>query len=166
MLKTLIEVKANLIPKNQAWDPKYNTAILAAIADLYAEILAKETVEEITTEGTTTLTSDDSGKTFILISAAGQPIVLPEAESALKFKFIVGLAFATTNWTITSPETNIQGNVVVVGAHVAGADEDTITFVASAESIGDYVEVVSDGTNWYVSGSGVLSGSITLTDES
>ena len=40
---------------------------------------------------------------------------------------------------------------------------NTISFVESAESLGDYVDIVSDGTNFYVSGSAVTAGSITLT---
>lgn len=112
----------------------------------------------------TTLTAEDSGKCFTLSAAAGAEITLP-AVSAVGFcaRFVTGLAFATTDWTIVSATDVIQGNVVVAGAHVAGSDENTISFVASAESVGDWVEIYSDGTNWYASGSGVTSGSITFT---
>ena len=111
----------------------------------------------------TTLTAADSGNTYILTAAAGAEIALPALKSGLKFKFIVGSAFATTDWTIVSSTDIIQGNVLVAGAHVAGSDENTISFVASAESIGDYVDVVCDGTSYFVSGSGVTAGSITFT---
>ncbi|WP_299116928.1 hypothetical protein [uncultured Winogradskyella sp.] len=110
-----------------------------------------------------TLKVEDSGKTFILDAAAGAEITLPALASGLNYRFIVGSAFATTNWTIVSSTSVIQGNVLVAGAHVAGSDENTISFVATAESIGDYVNLTSDGTNFYVSGSGVSSGAITLT---
>ncbi len=43
------------------------------------------------------------------------------------------------------------------------ADENTITFSASADTIGDFVELVGDGTNWYVFGLGTSAGAITLT---
>jgi hypothetical protein len=71
--------------------------------------------------------------------------------------------FATTDWTVKAATNVIEGSVLVNGAHVAGVDENTISFVASAESIGDFAELVCDGTNWYVNGSGVSAGAITLT---
>lgn len=125
------------------------------------ELLARADVSTIA--AATSLTPADSGKTFILSAAAGAEIGLPALLAGVQLKFIVGSAFATTNWTLVSSTNVIQGNVVVAGAHVAGSDENTVSFVATAESIGDYVELVCDGTNWYVSGSGVTSGSITLT---
>jgi hypothetical protein len=120
-------------------------------------------VEAVT--GATTLTAEDSGKVFILKAAAGAQITLPAVATSagLRFKFIVGLAFATTDWTVKAATSVIEGSVLVNGAHVAGVDENTISFVASAESIGDFAELVCDGTNWYVNGSGVTAGAITLT---
>lgn len=112
----------------------------------------------------TTLTAADSGKVFILGAAIGAAITLPGvAMAGFKAKFITGLAFATTDWTIVAATNVIQGSVIVNSTHVAGSNENTISFVASAESLGDWVEIVSDGTNWYVNGSGVTTGSITLT---
>lgn len=119
-------------------------------------------VESVT--GALTLTGADSGKVFILNAATGAAISLPAVTmTGFKAKFITGLAFATTNWTVVSATSVIQGSVIVNSTHVAGSNENTISFVASAESLGDWAEVVSDGTNWYVNGSGVTSGSITLT---
>lgn len=111
-----------------------------------------------------TLTAKDSGKTFILGAATGAVITLPGvALAGFKAKFITGLAFATTSWTIVAATNVIQGSVIVNSTHVAGSNENTISFVHSAESLGDWVEIESDGTNWYVNGSGVSAGSITLT---
>jgi hypothetical protein len=120
-------------------------------------------VEAVT--GAVTLTAEDSGKVLILKAAAGAQITLPAVatSSGLRFKFVVGLAFATTNWTVLAASNVIEGSVLVNGAHVAGVNENTISFVASAESVGDFAELVCDGTNWYVNGSGVSAGSITLT---
>jgi hypothetical protein len=120
-------------------------------------------VEAVT--GATTLTAEDSGKVLILKASAGAQITLPAVATSagLRFKFIVGLAFATTDWTVKALSNAIEGSVLVNGAHVAGVDENTISFVASAESIGDFAELVCDGTNWYVNGSGVSAGAITLT---
>jgi hypothetical protein len=120
-------------------------------------------VEAVT--GATTLTAKDSGKVLILKASAGAQITLPAVATSagLRFKFIVGQLFATSNWTVVSATNVIEGSVLVNGAHVAGVDENTISFVASAEAVGDFAELVCDGTNWYVNGSGVAAGSITLT---
>lgn len=118
----------------------------------------------------TTLTAADNGKVFVLDAAAGATVTLPALDYNLKFKFVVGAAFATTNWVIASAEgDNINGIISDMGATVAGvpaAGEDQINFVASAETIGDYVELVSDYGNsqWLVSGACTLNGGITATD--
>jgi hypothetical protein len=113
----------------------------------------------------TTLTAADSGKVLILSAATGAAVTLPALASGLKFKFIIAATFATTNWTVvTASSTNkIQGGAVVNSVFVPAADEDTISFVASAETVGDFIDLVSDGTNWYASGIGAGDGSITFT---
>lgn len=137
-----------------------STTYLAVTNDIERQLA---NVEAVT--GALTLTAKDSGKVFILKAAAGAQITLPAVatSSGFRFKFIVGQLFATTDWTVKALSTAIEGSVLVAGSHVAGVDENTISFVASAESIGDFAELVCDGTNWYVNGSGVSAGSITLT---
>ena len=137
-----------------------STTYLAVTNDTERQLAVVETVAVATT-----LTAKDSGKVFILKAAAGAQITLPAVATSagLRFKFIVGQLFATTDWTVKALSNAIEGSVLVNGAHVAGVDENTISFVASAESIGDFAELVCDGTNWYVNGSGVAAGSITLT---
>jgi hypothetical protein len=137
-----------------------STTYLAVTNDTERQLAVVEAVT-----GATTLTAKDSGKVFILKASAGAQITLPAVATSagLRFKFIVGLAFATTDWTVKALSNAIEGSVLVNGAHVAGVDENTISFVASAESIGDFAELVCDGTNWYVNGSGVTAGAITLT---
>jgi len=117
-----------------------------------------------------TLTAADSGKTFILDAAAGATITLPALKAGLNFRFKVGAAFATTDWVIGSAEgDNINGIISDMGATVAGvpaAGEDQINFVASAETVGDYVDLVCDFDNsqWLVSGACAANGGITVTD--
>ena len=137
-----------------------STTYLAVTNDTERQLANVETVAVATT-----LTAKDSGKVLILKAAAGAQITLPAVATSagLRFKFIVGQLFATTDWTVKALSNAIEGSVLVNGAHVAGVDENTISFVASAESIGDFAELVCDGTNWYVNGSGVTAGAITLT---
>lgn len=122
-----------------------------------------QVVENIT--GAITLSAEDSGKVFILKAAAGAQITLPAVASSTgqNYRFIVGQLFATTAWTIKAASNVIQGGVIVNSTNVPAADENTITFSASADTVGDYVDLVSDGTNWYVNGLGTAAGAITLT---
>ena len=114
-----------------------------------------------------TLTSADSGKLYELAASAGVTVTLPAVESGLNFRFVVANAFDTSNYIIDSAEgDNIDGILVVNGASVAASGEDQINFVASAESVGDFIDIWSDGNKWYVWGIGNASGSITATDPS
>jgi len=111
----------------------------------------------------TTLLRRDSGKTIVLDSATGFAVTLPAAESGLKFSVVVGDTPPTSgNHTLVSAETaNIYGNLIVNGAKVPAVDEDNIAFVASNAVQGDQIELVSDGTDWYLTGTGNAVGSIT-----
>ena len=126
-----------------------------AIQKRYEDITAAKTLLE----------GEVNDAVFFLNAAAGAAVTLPAPKAGMKAKFIVKLAFATTAWTIV---TNggadiIEGTVIVNGASVLGSNEDTITFAAAAENVGDWVEVESDGTSWFVSGVGSAASSITLT---
>ena len=112
----------------------------------------------------TTLDAADSGSTLVLNAAAGAAITLPAVADGLKYRFVVGAAFATTNWVVTAASSVIQGTVIVNGASVIGSNENTISFVSTAETVGDFAEIECDGTNWYVSGVAAAAGGITLTD--
>ncbi len=118
-----------------------------------------------TLTGATTLTAEDSDKSFYLNAAAGAQITLPAVATSagFRFRFTVAALFATTAWTIKAATNKIQGGVIVNSVNVPGADENTITFSASADTIGDFVELNCDGTNWYVFGLGTAAGAITLT---
>lgn len=115
--------------------------------------------------GATTLTAEDSAKVFILKAAAGAQVTLPAVaiSAGNRFKFVVGLNFATTNWTVKSLTNVIEGGVDVNSTNVAGVNENTISFVNTAESLGDFVELACDGVHWFVSGNATTAGAITLT---
>lgn len=124
---------------------------------------ANETVIETVTSARV-LTQFDSGKEFTLSAAAGAQITLPSvAKKGFKAKFTIGSAFDTTDWTIKSLTNVIQGSADVNSALIPGANENTISFVATAETIGDFIEIHSDGINFYAYGIGAVAGSITFT---
>jgi hypothetical protein len=115
------------------------------------------------------ITAAESGKTFFLNSATDFASTLPAPALGLRFKFIVTTAATTTAHTIITD----GGDDVIFGA-VATADglasllasaEDTISLTKTATGgiVGDMVEVISDGTNWYVSGLISVAAGITFT---
>lgn len=109
---------------------------------------------------TTTLTASQSGTHFLLSGSNGlTTITLPAVSDAgTNFSFHVNGALATGNVVITSAEAdNIEGTLIVAGAVVDCATNDVITFVTDGENVGDYVEIVSDGTQWLIVDSGVLT---------
>ena len=128
------------------------------------DVTRQVTLSETLTAATT-LTAEDSDKSFSLNAAAGAQITLPAVASSagFKYRFTVGALFATTAWTIKAATNKIQGGVIVNSVNVPGADENTITFAHAADTIGDFVELNCDGTNWYVFGLGTTAGAITLT---
>lgn len=117
-----------------------------------------------TITGATTLTAADNGKVCVLNAAAGAAVTLPALAAGLHFKFITGAVFTTTPWVITSAEgDNIEGSLIVAGAVVDVDAADVINFVESAENIGDFVELVCDGTYWHAFGNALTTGALTAT---
>jgi len=112
----------------------------------------------------------DSGTTFICSGGAGKAITLPavaDVPIGWNCKFIVGQAFATTDWIITATaaimvgginelevDTSDDGPVTVAGT--------TINIELGAETIGDYVDFVCDGTKFFIRGQSKLDGAFTL----
>jgi len=111
----------------------------------------------------TTLTGEDSGSIFML-DAVGEAITLPAVASGLEFEFVCAVTTATSDWVITAPASVIYGSAEVAGAVVAASAENTITLVVAKFLPGDHIKLVSDGTNYYVSGSVVTTVGVTFTD--
>lgn len=139
-----------------------------SVIDGSSRLNALESTETITVDDT--LTVAERGK-VVYIGTAGVDITLPAAASSagVSYRVVVSANFATTNMTITGGASDasddlIYGVLDVAGAVVLCAAEDTISFVNTAELIGDYVELRSNGTNWLLSGQAGATGAITCTD--
>lgn len=148
------------------------TGVTATAAEINAAADSSANVEVVTT--TNPLTAAESGFTFFLNSATGFVTTLPAPAAGLRYKFIVGAtAPSSGNHTIV---TTTSANVIIgalSGSEVDDtvdfdsiADGDTISFVASSAVSGDWAEVISDGTNWYVTGHSVVRAGVTLTQAS
>ena len=118
------------------------------------------TIEALSVD--TTLTAEDSGKIFTL-DAVGEVITLPAVADGLNYKFICSVVTATTDWTIVAATNVIFGSAQVAGAVIAADAENTITLVVAKFLPGDWVSLVSDGTNWYVEASVVTTVGLTFT---
>jgi len=111
------------------------------------------------TATTNTLTAAMSGETFYL-SGATSTYILPATSSAsgAAYKFVVDGAMTVNQTIVTNGGSNvIEGALIVAGAVVDCDAEDTITFVADGENIGDFVELRSDGDYWFIGASGALT---------
>jgi len=122
------------------------------------------------TAGDNTLTAAESGKTLYM-GTAGEDQTLPAPADGVWYKFVVSANVATTNMLIQGPAADatddvIYGSVTVAGVVTLCSAEDTLTFVAETnEAIpGDWVELRSDGTNWYISGQVSTASAFTCTD--
>lgn len=107
---------------------------------------------------TTTLVVADSGTTYLL-SASGTTITLPIASTTgVTFRFQINGAATSSNFMINSKYgDNIEGSMTVAGV-VSDCDAaDTITFDTGFENIGDFVEIMSDGTYWLIGESSTLT---------
>tara|TARA_R110002153_G_scaffold2978_1_gene14057 strand:+ start:3531 stop:3929 length:399 start_codon:yes stop_codon:yes gene_type:complete len=109
------------------------------------------------------LTLADSGNTFVLKAAGGAAITLPAVAEGFKIKVITGQLFSdAVSWTIVCPSAIGQGGAIVNSTFVAASDETTITVAHGAESIGDYLEIESDGASYFISGVGAAAGAYTF----
>lgn len=111
-----------------------------------------------------TLTADDNGKTFILADAAPGTITLPAVtNTGFTCKVIVGAALTSDGVLASAEGDNIEGALMVASTVVNVDAADQINFVDTAENIGDWASVFSDGTYWYADGRALSTGAITAT---
>ena len=105
-----------------------------------------------------TLTSADSGTTYVLNLAGGFTVTLPAIAAGLYFKFFVKTA-PTTAYIIAAAgaDADLMTGTIVTAATGATDTEttlgaDDIRFIANVAVIGDSVDLWSDGTAWYARG--------------
>lgn len=150
-------------------DTSGNTAIPGTLGvtgalTVTGQVGGKELSETATADDT--LTIAESGKT-VYMGTAGVDITLPAVATAagVVYRFVCSANFATTSMTVKTSggEDKIYGSLEVAGAVVLCSAEDTVTFVNTAELPGDWIELRSDGTNWYLTGQAGTTGGLTCT---
>lgn len=117
-----------------------------------------------------TLTAEQSGRTFFLNSATEFATTLPAPAAGLNYSFIVKAAPSGASYTIvTASSANIikgqQYNAAGAAGDVGTAD-DTITFVDGQAVAGDRVDLISDGTSWFAYAFCSVAAAVTFTQAS
>jgi hypothetical protein len=118
---------------------------------------------------------EDSGKTFFLNLAGGFTVTLPvlaTLAAGWKVRIVIGIT-PTTAYIVTentASDTNkLVGNVNTSTAQTAAAAFNAtgftlVTFVVSSGAVkGDYIDIITDGSFYYVSGSTTVPAAITFT---
>lgn len=117
----------------------------------YSNDVVRQKPDFKTVSADTTLTLADNGKTILLAGTSGTySVTLPAVKDGLSFKFIVSTVSSGAR-TISATTAVIQGTVVASGSAVAGVNETNIALSATSK-VGDIIEVISDGTNFYLNG--------------
>jgi len=119
-----------------------------------------------------TLTANQSGS-VVLMGANGVDITLPSAEVGLNFKIIQSADYDTASCTVVQAAAtedfvgaiygSTEGESAATDGDVAAGTNTKITF-AAASLAGDNVELVCDGTKWYVKAFAQNYAAITFDD--
>jgi len=108
-----------------------------------------------------TLDMGDSGKVYMVYSTVARTITLPAVAAGLKFKFIM------TDTTADSSIATNEGTALLKGGAECGDAYLTLagtTIVLElAGSVGDHLDFICDGTNWFVSGHGTHDASFSVS---
>ena len=98
-----------------------------------------------------TVLASDSGKVFTIDQDATFVITLPSDQEGLNYKFIVTDAGSGEVHVTSGASNGIQGLITDENS-VEAIDHVLIEFVASTAAVGDYINLVNDGTTWLVEG--------------
>ena len=121
-------------------------------------------------EATNVITADENGKTFFLKAAAGFQSTLPAPAAGLRFTFIVHTAPTSNGYTIVTNGTTqkVLKGLAVIAADAVGdvsAGGTTATFVHNQALPGDRIDMICDGTIWYMIGYAQVTAALTITGE-
>jgi hypothetical protein len=112
-----------------------------------------------------TLVEADNGMNILLGDADSGDVTLPAVTlTGYTVRVTCNFAITASSAVISAEGDNISGVLVVNGATILAEAEDQINFILNLAEIGDYIDLLSDGTSWIVNGIGGAAGSITATD--
>jgi hypothetical protein len=139
-------------------------------ADLLVSGAINGRMSVIAVTTTRTMLTTESGALVSFGAASVYTISLPAvgSSSGVRYRFVKNSTGTGNIVTISAPSTNLQGVIRFADASAATnngtlvAAKTNLAF-ASAGKIGDYADVVSDGTNWYVDCCSGLTAGITTS---
>jgi hypothetical protein len=145
--------------------PEYYEPFTATAAEV--NMACDNSVNAVTLVATKAVSADESGTTFFLNHATEFTSTLPAPANGLRYKFICAVIPSGANFIVATNAAAavIQGLVTTAadGGVGVGVDEKQINFVADQAAVGDWIELISDGTNWYASGACAVAAGITFT---
>jgi hypothetical protein len=143
-------------------------AVIAGAAELNIASVPASGVEVVA--ATNVILAAESGKTFFLDAVAGFQSTLPAPAAGLKFTFIVKTAPTSNGYTIVTNGTTqkVLKGLAVISADAIGdvsAGGTTATFVHNQALPGDRIDMICDGTIWYMVGYAQVTAALTITGE-
>lgn len=115
-----------------------------------------------------TVPTSENGMTYILSLAGGFATTLPSPAAGLRYRFVVGIS-NTSNYTIAAASAIIFGSVssadlnAASDAALSSTGITTITLAANKSVKGDWIELVSDGAAWFMSGNVTVFDAVSLS---
>ena len=103
----------------------------------------------------------DSGKTYFIESTVARTITLPAVKAGVKFKFIMSDTTADSSIATSEGTALLKGGAECGDAYLTLAGTTIVCELAG--SVGDWLELVCDGTYWYLSGHGAHDASFSVT---
>ena len=96
-----------------------------------------------------TVLASDSGKVFTIDQDATFVITLPSDQEGLNYKFILTDAGSGEVHITSGASNGIKGFSMDPTTGINAVDSVLVEIVASTAVIGDYVNLVNDGTTWW-----------------
>ena len=129
-----------------------------------AGVAVTPTVEIVV--ATNVIPAAGSGATFFLNAETEFVSTLPAPAAGLRYTFIITAAPASASYTVV---TNASANIITVILTAGGINDasdvavarDIVTFVDAQSVPGDWMECISDATNWFCRGSAAVAAGIT-----
>lgn len=106
-----------------------------------------------------TLVVTESNLTSFLGTGGTSTLPAVASSNGVVLRFVVAAALTASTSIVSAEGDNIEGSLIVAGAVVACTANDELRFADNLEDLGDYVELRSNGTNWFVTSSNAQTAS-------
>jgi hypothetical protein len=122
----------------------------------FSTLTVSQTILTINPAGNAlTLSKAQSGEIITLNSTSGSVITLGAPQAGLSYTFLVNV---TGGHTITAPSASIYGSVTSTtdtsgNAMLTTGAAKSIISTTAGSAVGDQIQLLSDGTNYFVKGS-------------